>query len=232
MEQAVQRVTTLLERRRFAHVVTFGSEMAMFARRHPAYKQAVNAADVVVPDTVGILYAARMLGRPLPERVAGVELVDRICRVCARSGTGVFLLGGAPGVAEAAAHTLRTGHPSLDVTGTQDGYFTSTEQPAVLSAIASSGAGLLLVGLGFPRQELWVREHAADLQGIVCIGVGGTLDVLSGRLARAPAFMRRLGLEWFYRLMREPHRFRRQLVLPQFALLAMTQAVSQRLKRI
>jgi len=231
MDEAERRIVALLEERRFAQVVTFGSEMAMFAHRNSSYRRVVNEADLVVPDTVGVVYAARLLGEPMRERVAGVELIDRLCRACARYGISIYLLGGAPGVAVAAAAELRVRHPQLVIAGTQDGYFSTEQTPQVIGAIQRSGARLLLVALGFPRQEFWVREHADELGPVVCMGIGGSLDVISGRLARAPAFVRKVGLEWLYRLMREPRRLGRQLALPPFAVLVAAQAARERLAR-
>jgi N-acetylglucosaminyldiphosphoundecaprenol N-acetyl-beta-D-mannosaminyltransferase len=228
MEEAQQRIAQLLTERRFAQVITFGSEMAMLARRDAAYRDAVNAADLVVPDTVGVVIAARLLGQPVRERVAGIELIESVCAACAHNGTRIFLLGGAEGVAQQAGNALVQRHPGLQVAGTRDGYFSEAEDASVIEQIKSSGAQLVFVALGFPKQELWVRAHAAELGAVVCIGIGGSLDVISGRLQRAPAVMRTLGLEWLYRLVKEPQRLRRQLVLPQFAFLITGQALRER----
>ncbi len=228
MDEAQQRIEGLLASDRFAHVVTFGSEMAMLARRDPAYREVINKADLVVPDTIGIVYATRILGQPARERVPGVELVERLCDVCTQRGISVFLLGGAPKVAERAAEALTSRHSGLRIAGIHDGYFQASEEASVLAQIRASGAKLVLVALGFPQQEFWIRAHAERLGPVVCMGVGGTFDVLSGKLPRAPLLMRRLGLEWLYRLAREPKRLRRQLVLPRFALLVVAQAIRQR----
>jgi N-acetylglucosaminyldiphosphoundecaprenol N-acetyl-beta-D-mannosaminyltransferase len=231
MDEAQRRISQLLAQRRFAHVVTFGSEMAMLARRDSAYRDVVNSADLVVPDTIGVVYAARMLGMPVREQVAGIELVEHLCATCAADGVKIFLIGGAPGVAEEAGAALQARYPALQIAGTQHGYFSDADEAGILQRIRSSGARLVLVALGFPRQELWSRHHAAALGPVVCIGVGGSLDVLSGRVRRAPRVMRALGLEWLYRLASEPKRLRRQLALPQFAMLVAGQALRQRLGR-
>jgi N-acetylglucosaminyldiphosphoundecaprenol N-acetyl-beta-D-mannosaminyltransferase len=230
MEEAQQRIAELLAQHRFAQVVTFGSEMAMLARRDAAYREAVNAADLVVPDTVGVVIAARLLGQPVRERVAGIELVENICAACASNGTSIFLLGGAEGVAQQSSDALVRRHPGLKIAGTHNGYFSEADDGSVIQRIAASGAQLLFVALGFPKQELWVRAHASELGPVVCIGIGGSLDVISGRLHRAPAVMRKLGLEWLYRLVKEPQRLRRQLALPHFAFLITGQALRERLR--
>jgi N-acetylglucosaminyldiphosphoundecaprenol N-acetyl-beta-D-mannosaminyltransferase len=228
MDEAAQRIAQLLAQRRFAQVVTFGSEMAMYARRDPAYREVVNDADLVVPDTIGVVYAARLLGQPLRERVAGIELIGRICEICAHEHVRIFMLGAAPGVAQEAAAVLQSRHPNLAIAGCRDGYFSQAEEPEVLADVAASGARVVFVALGFPRQELWVRAHAAELGSVVCIGVGGSFDVLSGRLQRAPSLLRAIGLEWLYRLVTQPHRLGRQLALPGFAALVSAQALRDR----
>lgn len=231
MDEAQQRIAGLLAQNRFAHVVTFGSEMAILARRDPAYRDVINTADLVVPDTIGIVYATRILGHPARERVPGVELVERLCDLCARQGIAVFLLGGEPNVAERAAKALTSQYSGLRIAGTHDGYFHPTAEAAILARIRDSGAKLVFVALGFPQQEFWIRAHAEALGPVVCMGIGGTLDVLSGKLPRAPSLMRRLGLEWLYRLGREPKRMGRQLALPKFAILVTAQALHERLRR-
>ncbi|HXW51501.1 MAG TPA: WecB/TagA/CpsF family glycosyltransferase [Candidatus Acidoferrales bacterium] len=228
MHEAQRRILSFVAVPRFAHVVTFGSEMAMYARRDPAYRALVNAADLVVPDTIGIVQAARMLGCPVSERVPGIELVDVLCAACAQSGVSVFLLGGEPGVAQTAAVALSGAHPKLRIAGTQHGYFDASQDDAVASKVRESGAALAFVALGFPRQEFWIHNQAATLEGVTCMGVGGTFDVISGKAQRAPSAARRLGLEWLYRLVREPRRLGRQLALPQFAVLVALQALRER----
>ncbi|MBC5805594.1 MAG: WecB/TagA/CpsF family glycosyltransferase [Candidatus Eremiobacter antarcticus] len=228
MTQACARIEALVDEQRFAHVVTFGSEMAMLARRDGAYRDVINGADLVVPDSIGLVSAMRVLGRPECERVAGIDLVADLCAMCARRGFGIYLLGGAPSVAAAAADELLKRYPGLQVAGVRDGYFPSSDDADVADGVRRSGAQLLFVALGFPKQEFWIRGNAVRLGAMVCMGVGGSFDVIAGRLKRAPALARRLGLEWLYRLAREPRRWRRQLALPQFAALVAAQALRER----
>lgn len=199
--------------------------MAMLAQRDASYRDVVNAADLVVPDTVGIVWASRMLGQPLRERVAGIELAERLCD---EIDVPVFFVGAAEGVARQAADALRLRHPSLRMAGEQHGFFSVDESAAVAERIRASGARLVLVALGFPRQEVWIHENLARLGAVVCIGVGGAFDVWAGRVKRAPAFVRRLGLEWFYRLVTQPRRLGRQLALPAFALKVLMQSLRRR----
>lgn len=225
---ALARIEQFLAAGKPAQVVTLGAEMANLAHDDARYRAVVNAADLVVPDTIGIVLASRWIGVPLPERVAGIDLVERLCAVAVQRDVAVYLLGGASGVAAAAGVALTQRHAGLRIAGADHGYFDDAESGAICERIRASGARLVFVGLGFPRQEYWIHDHLAQLGAAVCVGIGGSFDVLSGRLARAPAAVRRAGLEWLYRLVREPHRLRRQLALPLFAARAAGQALRAR----
>lgn len=222
---ALERIADLIRERRAAQVVTFGAEMAMYAQRDTRYREIINAADLVVPDTIGIVWASRQLGTPLRERVAGIELVERLFDAAEYP---VYLLGAAEGVAASAAAALQSRHPGLKIGGTANGYFTDAQVPNVSASIRASGARVLLVALGFPRQEFWIREHIAEVGHAVCIGVGGAFDVWAGNVQRAPEGWRRAGLEWLYRLIREPRRLGRQLALPVFALRVLAQTLADK----
>jgi len=198
-------------------VVTLNPEMIMAAQRDPALRDALNASALTVPDGIGVVWASRLLGDPLPERVAGIDLAEAALEAAAREGRTAFFLGAEPGVAEAAAERLCRRIPGLRVTGVHHGYFSEAENEAVLSMIAERAPDLLLVGLGAPKQELWIHRHRDRLRARVAMGVGGALDVFAGRVRRAPRLWQKLGLEWAYRLVQQPRRFRRTLVLPRFA---------------
>lgn len=214
MAQALATIADFLQDDRFHLVVTLGTEMVMHAQGDPEFRQAVEDADLVVPDSVGVLLASRYCGLTVPERVAGIDLVKAIARELPQAR--FFLLGAAPGVAEEAAQGLERLAPGVQVVGTHHGYF--QEDEPVVEAIRASGANVLLAALGFPRQEHWMRAHGPASGARVGIGVGGTLDVLSGRVRRAPDWMIGLGLEWFYRLAAQPKRWMRMLALPKFVL--------------
>jgi N-acetylglucosaminyldiphosphoundecaprenol N-acetyl-beta-D-mannosaminyltransferase len=218
---AVARIRDLLDTARAAHVVTLGPEMVMHAQGDPAYRAVLDAADLVVPDTVGIVWASRVLGKPLRERVAGIELVEKVLDEIDQP---VYLLGAADGVAREAADALRSRHPNLRVAGMHNGYFTDAESSDIADAVRAAGARVVLVALGFPRQEFWIHENLSRLGPAVCIGVGGAFDVWAGRVKRAPEAWRRAGLEWLYRLVTQPSRLGRQLALPAFALRVLIQA--------
>lgn len=197
-------------------VVTANVEMVMQARLAPDLREILHRAALVVADGVGVVWGARQLGRPLPGRVPGIDLAGRLCDEALRRRWRVCLVGGAPGVADAAAANLRLRHPGIDVPQVLPGYFGPEDDPAVVRAIREAAPTLLLAGLGSPRQERWLHRHLASLGVPVAIGVGGTLDVWAGRARRAPRIMRTLGLEWCYRLVRQPGRLGRQMAIPRF----------------
>jgi len=200
-----------------AQIVTLGTEMVVYAQRDARFRDIVNACALSLCDTVGLLTVARRRGARLRERVTGVELLEHLCEGAAAAGLPVYFLGGSPGVAADAAAILEVRFPGLQIAGTREGFFTDEQTPAVVASIAQSGARLLFAGMGSPRQEFWLAAHLRETGCGAGIGVGGSFDVISGRVTRAPHLARRLGLEWLYRLVKEPRRWRRQLALPRFA---------------
>ena len=219
--EAVQCIVALARDSQPHLVVTLGTEMAVYAQHDERFRDVVNAASLSLCDTVGVRWAARRRGIAVPERVAGVELIGPLCDALAREGLSVFLLGGRGDTAARAGEILRSEYPGLEIAGARDGYFTDQESDAVAAQIAASGARVLLAGLGSPRQELWLAQHLSATNCRVGIGIGGSFDVIAGNVKRAPEAWRRLGLEWLYRLTSEPSRWRRQLALPRFVMLAL-----------
>lgn len=215
-EAAVERVVALARGGAPSLVVTLGTEMVMEAQRNLRFRSVLGSAKLVVCDTVGLLLASRLRGGPLHERVTGVELVQALA---AHEGLRFFVLGGRGDTANRAAAALA--RHGAAIAGSRDGYFAADESSAVAAQIRASGANVLLAGLGSPKQELWLWDHLAETGCGAGIGIGGTLDVLAGNVQRAPAVWQRLGLEWLYRLHREPWRWRRQLALPAFAFLVL-----------
>lgn len=214
-----------------AQIITLGTEMVVHAQRDPRYREVVNTCALSLCDTVGLLAVARSRGVDLRERVTGVELIEHLCARAAKEGVSVFLFGGAPGIADRAAKELQRRYPGLNLAGTRNGYFNANESPRIAEQIRASAAQLLLVGLGFPKQEYWLAEHLRATGCGAGIGVGGSFDVISGNLERAPEQWRKLGLEWLYRLVKEPQRWRRQLALPHFVLLVAAESVRSRFAR-
>ena len=212
-------------------VVTLGTEMVVHAQKDERFRAIVNACALSLCDTVGLLAVARARGATLNRRVTGVELVEHVCARAAHDGFSVYLLGSGPGVARTAADRLIERFPGLVVAGLRDGYFQSGESAKIAAEIGASGAGVLFVGLGFPRQEYWLSDHLAGAGVGVGIGIGGSLDVIAGRVERAPEAWRRLNLEWLYRLITQPHRWRRQLALPYFVWLVALDGLRIRSKK-
>lgn len=198
-------------------ICTANPEFVMEAQRNPAFRQVLAAADLVMADGVGLLWAARLLGRPLPERVTGSDGVPLMAQRAAREGWRIFLLGAAPGVAERAGEILAQRYPGLQIVGTHAGSPADAEAPEIIARIRAAQPHILFVAYGAPRQDLWIARHREALGVPVMMGVGGTLDFIAGVQKRAPAWLQRLNLEWFYRLITQPWRWRRQLDLPRFA---------------
>lgn len=204
-------------------VITANPEFVMLARRDPALARIAQASELVVADGTGVLVASRMLRDPLPGRVPGRLLVPAVLQLA--SGP-VFLLGAAPGVAERAAETLVRRIPSLRVAGTHAGSPEPPSDEAIRERIQAAGARILLVAYGMPAQERWIARNLPHLPAIrTAIGVGGVFDQLAGRVRLPPAFVHAIGFEWLWRLAFEPHRWRRQRVLPVFALLVLRQRI-------
>ena len=216
--EAEERADALLCSGAGGYIVTANPEIVLRCREDAAYAAAVNGAELVLADGVGDLCAARILGTPLPGRVAGADLVPRLLARLAERGGSVFLYGARPGVAERAGESLQSACPGLRIAGTENGYI--SDETALLEALEREKPDLLLLGLGAPRQELWMAENRQRTPAVM-IGVGGLLDVFAGDIPRAPESWQRLGLEWLYRLLREPRRFKRVIRLPKILLLAL-----------
>ncbi len=199
-------------------VVTVNPEFVMAAQHDAAFRDYINQAAIVVPDGMGVVWATRYLGQPAPERVTGTDILPELARLCAQKAYRLYLLGAAPGVAEIAAERLQALAPGLQIAGTYAGSPALSEENELTERISSARADILCVAYGAPAQELWIGRNRARLPVAVAMGVGGAYDFLSGRQLRAPRTMQRMGLEWLYRLYREPQRWRRMLALPQFAL--------------
>ncbi len=230
-DEATQRILDFARAGTGAQVVTLGTEMVVAAQRDEPFRRTVNDSALSLCDTVGLLTVARRRGATLRERVTGVELIERLCAAAAKEELPIFLLGGAAGVAADAAAILEVRFPGLPVAGTRDGYFTDEQTPDVVGAIRASGAKLLFVGMGSPRQEFWLARHLRETGCGAGVGVGGSFDVLGGHIERAPRVFQRLGLEWLFRLAREPHRWRRQLALPKFVWLVALEGAGLRQKK-
>ncbi len=204
-------------------IVTLNTEMLVATHSDPAFRQILNRADLVVADAVGLVLAARLLGHSLGERVTGSDGIHRLSAHCARWGYRPFFLGAAPGVAEVVAERLAAANPGLEVAGTFAGTPRGEDEDEVIAQVRATAPDLLFVAYGVPAEEKWIARNQDRLGVPVMIGVGGSFDFVAGVTKRAPAWMRRLGMEWLYRLIREPWRWRRQLALPRFLTLVLRQ---------
>jgi len=223
--QTLDLIEQIIEKRRAndntlpcQQVVTVNPEFVIAAQQHTLFRQCINQAAIVVADGMGIVWATRFLGAPTPERVTGTDILTTLAKRCAEKGYRLYLLGAAPSVAEAAAARLQVLAPGVKIAGTYAGSPAPPEEAEIIERIRIAQADVLCVAYGAPAQELWIQHNLARLPVAVAMGVGGAFDFLSGRQQRAPKFMRRIGLEWLYRLYREPRRWRRMLALPKFAL--------------
>ncbi len=203
------------------YVVTLNGALLVQTARDPALRRVVNDAGLVCADGIGVVLAARILGITGMERLAGIDLTVAACAQAASAGHRIYLLGASPGVAGAAAQVLRQRHPGIQIVGTQHGYFSAEEETAAIGDIRQARPDLLLVAFGAPRQEQWIHRWMHDLGVPVAIGVGGSLDVLAGRVRRAPRWMQRLGLEWLYRALLEPRRWSVVRTIPPLFFLAL-----------
>src|SRR2546421_11190123 len=224
-QEALDRVEQMIARRQAngnalacQQIVTVNPEFVMAAQRNKDFCVAINSASLVLADGIGVVWATRYLGRPTPERVTGSDTLPVLAQRCAASGYRLYLLGAAAGIAEAAGARLQELAPGLVIAGTYAGSPAPNEEEEIIERVRAAHADVLCVAYGAPAQDLWIWRNLAQLPVAVAIGVGGAYDFLSGRQQRAPVFLRKLGLEWLYRLYREPWRWRRMLALPRFAM--------------
>ncbi|MGB9661016.1 MAG: WecB/TagA/CpsF family glycosyltransferase [Moorellaceae bacterium] len=216
LDEALEMIAEFVSSGTPHYIVTLNAEIAYRASREPRLLEIINRASLVTPDGAGIVWAARWLGKPVPERVTGIDLLEALASKAADKGWRLFLFGAAPGIAEKARDRLVSRYPGLKVVGTAHGYLSSGEERDMLVRLKSLHPDILLVALGSPKQEYWIHRHLSDLGVPVAMGVGGALDVLAGEVRRAPLWMQRCGLEWLYRLLSEPKRIKRAWALPKF----------------
>lgn len=219
--QALEEFRRMLDGDRCELIVTPNAEIVEKASKTPQLRRIINEeAALVTPDGVGLIYASKLKGDPIEEKVAGIDFARSAIELCASLGRSVYLLGSKPGVAEAAASNLEKEIPDLKIAGFRDGYFKDEEEASVVEEINRSGADFLCVALGSPKQEYFVIRHRDSLKVKAAAGLGGSLDIWSGQLNRAPAFYIDHGLEWLYRMIQEPKRLKRLPALPVFLIKA------------
>lgn len=214
MTEALEKAKEMLQSEGADYVVTPNSEIVYEAMASKELEDLLNGASLVLPDGAGVVLGAKILGTPLKEKVAGVEFADGVLGLLAETGGSVYLLGSKPGVAELAAEKMLQKHPGLTVAGMADGYF--KDEAAVVAKVNEAKPDVLFVCLGAPKQERFMMNHRQELNVKLMAGLGGSLDSFAGTVKRAPRWMIKLSLEWFYRLLKEPWRFKRMLRLPKF----------------
>ncbi len=227
LAEAVDCIAAMAKSNEQHHVMTPNPEMLVAAHRDPAFQKVLQSSALNIPDGTGLLWAAKRIGTPLRERVTGVDLVEKLC---GQSGLGsIFFLGAAPGIAESAANILRTKNSALNIAGTFAGSPSALDEIAIIEKITQSGATILFVAYGAPAQDVWIARNLKSIPNVrVAMGVGGSFDFLAGKQKRAPSFMRSLGIEWLWRVFKEPKRIGRIWnAVVVFPWLVMTKATSR-----
>jgi N-acetylglucosaminyldiphosphoundecaprenol N-acetyl-beta-D-mannosaminyltransferase len=219
MREVINRVERIIKKGKPAHLITLNAEIAYQAQNDETLRKVINSAEMVTADGIGIVWAARQKGYGMQERVTGIDLFYELCSLAAKKGWKLYFLGAAPGVAERAAENLMKEYPSLSVCGCRNGYFDDRELKGIIADIKEKSPEILFLALGVPKQEYWISEYKDELNIPLCLGIGGSFDVVAGIKKRAPALMIKLNLEWLYRLISEPLRIKRQIALPKFVLL-------------
>jgi len=218
MDAAVCKVLDFLNEDVPHAVFTPNSEIIMSAYNDEEFCRQLNDASLVVPDGIGVVYASRILKAPLPERVAGFDLATNLIKKLSGGQKSFYFFGGKPGIAEKAKENLLSQYPSLNICGLSDGYYDEEKEKLIIEDIKQKKPDILFVCLGAPKQEKWINKYKNELGAKVLMGIGGSLDVFAGNVERAPQFYRNHGIEWLYRLLKQPSRFVRMLALPKFGL--------------
>ncbi len=216
MEQAIGTAMGHIAARSRCRVVTPNAEFALEAKKNPRFLKILNSSQLVLADGISVILASKILGDPMQGRCTGVGFAQALAAAMAKEGNSIFLLGAKPGVAEQAGRNLAETYPGLQIAGTHDGYF--KDEAPVIAAINAAKPDALLVCLGAPKQEYFMEDHDSDLEVPVMAGLGGSMDVLAGNVQRAPEFFQKYGLEWLYRLCKEPKRWKRMIKLPLYLL--------------
>ncbi|MDX2064241.1 MAG: WecB/TagA/CpsF family glycosyltransferase [Fimbriimonadaceae bacterium] len=221
MDETMARLEAFVASKRAHFVITADAAGVVQAQSDESYRQLYFEADLVTPDSAGILWAAKRFGSPIPGRVSGVDLVERVCSLSADKGYAIFFLGAAPGVAELAAERMQLKYPGCNIVGTRNGFFPPESDDVVAAEIAALRPDFLFVAMGIPRQEKFILATRDVVQAKVAMGVGGTFDVFSGRVRRAPVWMQRLKLEWLWRVLQNPSKLGKVALLPKFVMLVL-----------
>jgi N-acetylglucosaminyldiphosphoundecaprenol N-acetyl-beta-D-mannosaminyltransferase len=209
------------------YIVTPNAEMIIDAQTNPSFRENLNGGFLALPDSFYLFQASKVLNKELTKRITGIDFTYELCALAAEHGYGVFLLGGKEGVAEQASKRLHGLYTSLKVVGAYSGGVLEKNNEQILERLHKESIDILFVAFGHEKQEKWMAENLDKLNVKVAIGIGGSLDYISGRVQRAPKWMQSAGLEWFYRLLKDPKRIKRQIKLPLFPLLVLKEKFSK-----
>ncbi len=218
IDEAVAKISDMARDGGRHCVFTPNSEMIMAAYKNPDFAEILNNADLLTADGIGVVYASKILGSPIETRAAGYDISLKLFEEGVKKDFTFYFFGAAPGIATTAKEKLEEKYPSIKIIGTHDGYFDAAEEERLINDINEKSPDVLFVCLGSPKQELWISNHIGKINAGVCMGLGGCLDVYAGNVKRAPDIFIKLGLEWLYRLSKQPSRFIRMLALPKFML--------------
>ncbi|MBC8586925.1 WecB/TagA/CpsF family glycosyltransferase [Paratissierella segnis] len=207
-------------------IYTPNTEIVMAAKENKELRDLINEGDIVIPDGIGLIYASRIKKKPLKERVTGFDTSVKLLEIANKNGYSLYLLGGKDGIAKSCVENINRDYPNIKIVGFHHGYFKGShlgienheEELKIIDEINALNPDIIFVGLGFPKQEMWIHANRNRIKAKVIIGNGGVMDILSGNSKRAPEIYQKLGLEWFYRLIKEPSRIKRQMILPKFML--------------
>lgn len=216
IKEAADKIFDMLSEEKAHGIFTPNSEIIMLAYKDSEFCDILNGADLLTADGIGVVYASKILKNPIKERAAGFDIACEVVEKISESGHRLFLFGGKPGVAEKAKENLTEKYPALNIVGTRNGYFKPEEEPGIIEEINAAKPDLIFVCLGAPAQEKWIHRNKDKLSARVLMGIGGSLDVFAGTAERAPEFWCKTGLEWLYRLIKQPSRFGRMTALPKF----------------
>ncbi|MEH7129892.1 WecB/TagA/CpsF family glycosyltransferase [Neobacillus drentensis] len=214
-DQVVEILFSNIKSNRKTFIVTANPEIVMYAHEHAEYKKIIQSADMVVPDGYGIILASKILNNPIIERVAGYDLMVRLLELGNENQLKIYLLGGREETNQKAVANINSHYPNIQIVGSHHGFF-DWEKNKITAEIKAACPDIIFVALGFPKQEQWIARNLNQFSKGLFIGVGGSIDVLAGEVQRAPRIWQKLNLEWFYRLISQPTRWRRMLAIPRF----------------
>jgi len=221
MREAIARCGAFLAEGGPHYVVTADTSGIVIAQSDDEYRKIINEADLVTPDSIGVVWASRKFGSPVPERVPGVDTMEALCALAAAEGLRVFLFGAAPGVADMAAANLTRKYPGLPIAGTRNGFFSGDDIPGIVESIKAANTDILFVAVGIPKQEKWIRANLAATGARLAMGVGGSFDAFAGVVKRAPKAVQRAHMEWLWRTLSNPKKIRKAATLPRFAMMVL-----------